>query len=92
MAWSTDPDRYRGVPKALARRVRARDHHRCRTCGAPGNQVDHIVNVKAGGTDDMNNLQVLCALHHDIKTRQESLVGRAKNSRYRQPERHPGLL
>ncbi|MDI9917864.1 HNH endonuclease signature motif containing protein [Rhodococcus sp. IEGM 1379] len=61
-------------------------------CGQPGVQVDHIINVKAGGTDDMTNLQVLCARCHEIKTQREARVGRAKSSRHRPAERHPGLL
>jgi 5-methylcytosine-specific restriction endonuclease McrA len=38
-------------------------------CGATENlQADHIVPMDRGGTNDMSNLQTLCAHHHGIKT------------------------
>lgn len=41
--------------------VFARDEGRCRRCGSTKNlSVDHIIPVKNGGTDDMDNLQTLC--------------------------------
>lgn len=91
MAWSRDPDRYRGVPRHLAKIVRARDDHECQICGRPAHLVDHILNVRRGGTDDLDNLQVLCQQCHDIKTRQERQIGRQLRSGKRPPMRHPGL-
>ena len=91
--WDTsDPNRYRGVPRALADRIRARDHHTCQSCGAPGHEVDHIVNVKAGGTNNPENLQTLCRTCHWRKTRAEGLAARRARSNTRPPERSPGLL
>lgn len=94
MAWDTSDDRYRGVPKHLAERIRKRDGRRCRVCGRHGWQVDHILNVKRGGTDAEDNLQTLCATHHDEKTAAEREQGQAfRRARMKLPqERHPGLL
>jgi 5-methylcytosine-specific restriction endonuclease McrA len=33
-----------------------------------GKQIDHIVEVTHGGTNDITNLQVLCACCHAVKT------------------------
>ena len=45
-----------------------RDHHTCQNCGDEGNQVDHIVERRHGGTDDLHNLQTLCVRCHQAKT------------------------
>lgn len=37
-------------------------------CEQPASQVDHIVPLFRGGTNDTQNLQALCAHHHSIKT------------------------
>ncbi|MGC5246426.1 HNH endonuclease [Gordonia sp. DT219] len=83
------------------RKVRAavirRDGNRCTQCGADGRRVrldvDHIVNVKRGGTDDLENLRALCRTCHQAKTQSEARAGiAAKRSRLRLPdEPHPGL-
>ena len=55
------------------RRIRAEHlacHPYCATCGAPGTHVDHAVARERGGTDDVGNLQTLCARHHSRKTAQ----------------------
>jgi 5-methylcytosine-specific restriction protein A len=90
MAWSTDPDRYRGVDRATAQRIRERDNYTCQRCGSPGYEVDHIINVARGGTDDDDNLQTLCPGCHDLKTRTEAAEGLARRSRRRPSEPHPG--
>jgi DNA-directed RNA polymerase subunit RPC12/RpoP len=54
--------------KALSAKKRfyvlARDHYRCRYCGAGAEtaklHVDHVVPVAAGGTDDTWNLTAAC--------------------------------
>ena len=91
MAWSRSPGRYRGVPRHVADRIRRRDDYTCQRCGADGHEVDHIVNVARGGTDDDDNLAVLCDRCHDAKTRAEAAVARAARGRRRPPEPHPGL-
>ncbi|MGW4325438.1 HNH endonuclease [Nocardia sp. NPDC004573] len=92
MAWSRDPDRYRGVPRRQADRIRRRDKGICQNCGRPGHDVDHDKNVAAGGTDEDENLQVLCTECHKAKIQVEAAAGRARASRYREPEPHPGRL
>ncbi|MFD4457685.1 HNH endonuclease [Nocardia sp. NPDC058480] len=94
MTWSRDPDRYRGVGPTTAARIRERDAHACQICGAPGNEVDHITNRAAGGTDDDRNLRVLCTEHHRAKTQAEAAEGHARRrARGRLPvEPHPGLI
>jgi len=50
------------------RRIRAQilalDGHRCRICGEPASEVDHIRPLADGGTDHPSNLRGLCATHH----------------------------
>jgi hypothetical protein len=51
----------RSLPAALRRTVMERDGYRCRHCGTGVNlSIDHIYPVAHGGTDDLDNLQVLC--------------------------------
>jgi 5-methylcytosine-specific restriction protein A len=60
-----------------ARRVRilVRDSYRCRVCRrvvyGRAAHVDHIKPLEEGGTDDDENLQVLCESDHGAKTREE---------------------
>ncbi len=51
-----------------------RDNYTCRTCGLVTNdlEVDHIVNLAQGGTEDDSNLQALCVACHKAKTARES--------------------
>lgn len=52
-----------------------RDNQICQVCGllALKPEVDHIIPVCAGGTEDMDNLQTLCATPcHKNKTARES--------------------
>lgn len=52
--------------------VLARDSYACRI-GGPGctttaTEVDHLVPLSAGGTDDPGNLRAVCAVCHRAKT------------------------
>lgn len=63
----------------IRKAVLERDEHLCQEClrngrYTLGNQVDHIVNKASGGTDRMDNLQVLCKTCHDEKTKKENRV------------------
>jgi hypothetical protein len=52
----------------LMMEIAKRDGLRCKMCGAEENlQIDHIVPVSKGGTDDVSNLQLLCAKHNMYK-------------------------
>jgi 5-methylcytosine-specific restriction protein A len=60
--------------KAARQAVLVRDLYTCRGCGRVTTnrpQVDHIVPLRAGGTDALDNLQTLCLRCHAAKTRQE---------------------
>lgn len=39
-----------------------------RKCGVKGFDLDHIIPLSAGGSDDDDNLQILCDFCHDGKT------------------------
>lgn len=55
-----------------------RDHYTCRVCGLTTKdlEVDHLVNVAQGGTDDDGNLQAICIPCHKAKTARESAAHR----------------
>jgi 5-methylcytosine-specific restriction endonuclease McrA len=40
----------------------------CNYCGEPGNEVDHVIELDAGGDNSIENLQVLCRECHKVKT------------------------
>jgi 5-methylcytosine-specific restriction endonuclease McrA len=40
----------------------------CNYCGDIGQEVDHVIELAAGGEDSIENLQVLCRACHKIKT------------------------
>lgn len=61
-------------------------------CGFPGTDVDHIINLAQGGTDDLPNLQLLCPWHHKQKTAQEARAARTIRTERRPKEKHPGLI
>lgn len=52
------------IPAKLRHEVFQRDNYRCRECGATNKEttleIDHIVPVSKGGTNNINNLQTLC--------------------------------
>ena len=51
-----------------------REKYTCQVCGRVGGELelDHILNVARGGTDDASNLQTICTACHKPKTHAES--------------------
>jgi 5-methylcytosine-specific restriction protein A len=80
------------VNQTTRRRIMARDGYRCYRCGAEAAEVDHIVPVSEGGTNDPTNLAAICIPCHRAKTRAEAARGRARRATRRPTPRHPGLI
>ena len=60
--------------RRLKAEIHKRDDWTCKCCGRVTTELelDHIVNVAQGGTDDESNLQSLCVPCHKKKTQIES--------------------
>lgn len=63
--------------------VMKRDQYLCQHCKKQGRiteatEMDHIVNVAEGGTDEESNLQALCTPCHDAKSQAEARRGMAR--------------
>jgi 5-methylcytosine-specific restriction enzyme A len=53
--------------------VKQRDNFQCILCGNKENlQIDHIIPLWKGGSNDIKNLQTLCSNHHYQKSREEN--------------------
>ena len=64
-------------------RIKLRDGYRCRVCGrvTDDGQVDHVVNLAEGGTEDDGNLQWLCRFScHAEKSRREAIEAKRNAS------------
>jgi len=65
-------------------------------CTYPAQDIDHIVNLAQGGTDELSNLQALCDWHHKRKTQAEAKAARdakgPKPTERRASPPHPGLV
>lgn len=40
----------------------------CVKCGQPASHINHIIPLREGGTNDMDNLEALCQSHHNQVT------------------------
>ena len=63
-------------------------------CTHKGSDVDHIVNLAAGGNHDLNNLRLLCTWHHKRKTAEEATKARQAQGYLRETRDtppHPGI-
>ena len=82
-AWQKprDDGRLRGRPGMRMREQVRREEPFCRACLAKGlhvatDDVDHIVPLSQGGTNDRRNMQGLCAPCHRVKSKAEAAAGR----------------
>lgn len=90
MAWDNTTRTSQAAWKRLRQQAKHELPYMCQHCGATEHlELDHIVNVKSGGVDELGNLQWLCATCHMKKTQQEAT--KARNAWKRKPETHPGL-
>ena len=65
----------RNVRESLKKQIACGQNWHCKICKntLPGNyEVDHIVSLKSGGSNDANNLQALCRNCHGEKTQKEN--------------------
>jgi len=58
------PAQERRLPESTRQAVIERDQGRCKICGEPGTQIDHI----ASSSNELDNLQLLCSRCHHQKT------------------------
>ncbi|WP_288395881.1 HNH endonuclease [uncultured Acinetobacter sp.] len=60
--------------RRLKAKIHLMDKYTCQCCGVVTMELelDHIVNVAQGGSDDESNLQSLCVSCHKEKTSKES--------------------
>lgn len=64
----------------IRRKVMARDCGLCQACkraglATVGEEVDHVVPISEGGTDDLSNLELLCVRCHAAKSAEDARRG-----------------
>lgn len=75
----TDCVRTRGRRWMRLRHVVLVEEPVCKICGRkPSVEVDHIMPISKGGTDERDNLQGVCLECHEEKTRKDLGLGRKK--------------
>ena len=70
-----------GIWSATIQRIKQRDGYTCAGCGSvrQDHEVDHITPLEQGGSNNDNNLQLLCKSHsggkgcHAVKTASEAM-------------------
>jgi 5-methylcytosine-specific restriction protein A len=83
--------------QAAAKRILARDGHRCYyrgpDCIGHATEVDHVTPLSITGPagDVDSNKRAICVPCHRAKTKLEAAAGRSKRSRSRPVDTHPGL-
>lgn len=52
------------IPLSVRKYIYERDKFQCQSCGKKGNEtqlnIDHIIPLAKGGSNDLSNLQTLC--------------------------------
>lgn len=101
MAWGTD-SRARTTTvrhRVQRKRILVRDNHQCQLryqgcCIGRATEMDHRVNVAAGGSNRDDNMQAACRPCHARKSSQEGNAAQAaQRARLRLPaEDHPGAI
>jgi len=76
-----NPGDYGSDWRKIRKAVLERDGWLCVPCYkqgklTPAKEVDHIINIASGGTDDFDNLQTICRDCHKRKTSEEARMGR----------------
>lgn len=60
------------IPAAVRKYVFERDKYQCQSCGKKQNEtnlnIDHIIPLARGGSNDISNLQTLCFQCNSKKT------------------------
>ena len=70
-----NPPRPREFSRTAKRVLLDAAGRRCQRCGRGGQlRLDHVVAIRFGGTDGLDNGQVLCATCHDAKTSAEPRI------------------
>ena len=59
------------IPRSVKKYVLQRDNYQCQSCGKKNTEtklnIDRIVALSKGGSNDISNLQVLCSRCNQIK-------------------------
>ena len=59
------------IPSSVRKYVLQRNNYQCQSCGKKNTEaklnIDHIVALANGGSNDISNLQVLCSRCNQIK-------------------------
>lgn len=59
------------IPKSVRDYVLQRNNYQCQSCGKQTTtaqlNIDHIIPLAKGGTNDISNLQVLCSRYNQKK-------------------------
>jgi 5-methylcytosine-specific restriction protein A len=89
VSWS--PSRLPGFKAAARESILTRDGRRCYLCGGEAVQVDHVVPLAEGGSNDLDNGAAVCVPCHAAKSAREKRRGfdRHMAKGHRPSEEHP---
>jgi len=75
----------------MVNQVLRRWGRKCYLCGAPFDEIDHIIPFSEGGTSTLDNMAPICAEDHRKKSERERVRGyRRKQAKAKRPaEPHP---